>query len=308
MALEAINAAAARDDRRLGRPDRFEQHQNKGPEASDERGLFRPLHLLRHPRVRHGRGDERHGAARRRHPLWRHLPDLLRLLPAPRSACRRCSRSGSIYVMTHDSIGLGEDGPTHQPIEHLMSLRAMPNLDVYRPADAVETAECWALALRAADGPSVLALTRQNLPQLRTEAAENLCARGAYRLRAAAAPRKVVLLATGSEVEVALAVGRGARRAGDRRRRRLDALLGAVRRAGRGLSRRPPARRRAASSRSRPARRWAGSAIPAATASTSASTGSAPRRPAETCSSVSASPPRRSCRKSSRRSKVQGDQ
>ena len=76
-----------------------------------------------------------------------------------------------IYVMTHDSIGLGEDGPTHQPVEHLMSLRAMPNLDVYRPADAVETAECWALALRRADGPSLLALTRQNLPQLRLEAA-----------------------------------------------------------------------------------------------------------------------------------------
>jgi transketolase len=109
-----------------------------------------------------------------------------------------------IYVMTHDSIGLGEDGPTHQPVEHLMSLRAMPNLDVYRPADAVETAECWELALTRADGPSVLALTRQNLPQLRTDATDNLCAKGAYRLRAAAAARKVVLLATGSEVELAL--------------------------------------------------------------------------------------------------------
>ena len=89
-----------------------------------------------------------------------------------------------IYVMTHDSIGLGEDGPTHQPIEHLQSLRAMPDLDVYRPADAVETAECWALAL-ASDEPSVLALTRQNLPPVRTEAVdENLCAQGAYRLKA----------------------------------------------------------------------------------------------------------------------------
>ncbi|HTU13164.1 MAG TPA: transketolase [Allosphingosinicella sp.] len=110
-----------------------------------------------------------------------------------------------VYVMTHDSIGLGEDGPTHQPIEHLASLRAMPNLDVYRPADVVETAECWELALRKADGPSLLALTRQNLPQVRTEASDNLCARGAYRLRAAGAARQVVLLATGSEVEVALA-------------------------------------------------------------------------------------------------------
>ena len=110
-----------------------------------------------------------------------------------------------IYVMTHDSIGLGEDGPTHQPIEHLQSLRAIPQLEVYRPADAVETAECWALALQS-EGPSILALTRQNLAPLRTEAAsENLCARGAYRLKRAQAARKAILIATGSEVEIALA-------------------------------------------------------------------------------------------------------
>ena len=113
-------------------------------------------------------------------------------------------RARVVYVMTHDSIGLGEDGPTHQPIEHLQSLRAIPGLEVYRPADAVETAECWALAL-ASDGPSILALTRQNLPPVRTEASnENLCARGAYRLKAAKAARKVIFLATGSEVEIAL--------------------------------------------------------------------------------------------------------
>ncbi|HYW15769.1 MAG TPA: transketolase [Allosphingosinicella sp.] len=110
-----------------------------------------------------------------------------------------------VYVMTHDSIGLGEDGPTHQPVEHLTSLRLIPNLAVYRPADAVETAECWALALERRDGPSVLALTRQNLPQVRLERSENLCARGAYRLRSADAARQVVLIATGSEVEVAMA-------------------------------------------------------------------------------------------------------
>jgi transketolase len=110
-----------------------------------------------------------------------------------------------IYVMTHDSIGLGEDGPTHQPIEHLQSLRAMPGLHVYRPADAIETAECWALALSAKE-PSVLALTRQNLKPVRTEASdENLCGKGAYRLKAASAARKVIFLATGSEVEIALA-------------------------------------------------------------------------------------------------------
>jgi len=112
-----------------------------------------------------------------------------------------------IYVMTHDSIGLGEDGPTHQPVEHLQSLRAMPNLHVFRPCDLVETAECWQLALERRDGPSLLALTRQNLSPVRTEAADaKRSARGAYRLRAALAERKVILIATGSEVEIALAV------------------------------------------------------------------------------------------------------
>jgi transketolase len=110
-----------------------------------------------------------------------------------------------IYVMTHDSIGLGEDGPTHQPVEHIQSLRLIPNLDVYRPADAVETAECWAAALES-ERPSVLALTRQNLAPMRTSAAtENLSARGGYRLKAATASRRVIFIATGSEVEIAVA-------------------------------------------------------------------------------------------------------
>ncbi|HET9336721.1 MAG TPA: transketolase [Sphingomicrobium sp.] len=125
-----------------------------------------------------------------------------------RPAIRLGSLMGAkvIHVMTHDSIGLGEDGPTHQPIEHLQSLRAMPGIHVYRPADAVETAECWASAL-AIDGPSLIALSRQNLAPVRTQAAqENLSARGAYRLRAAQGDRKVILIATGSEVEIALAV------------------------------------------------------------------------------------------------------
>ena len=111
-----------------------------------------------------------------------------------------------VYVMTHDSIGLGEDGPTHQPIEHLQSLRAMPNLLVMRPADAVETAECWALALAQESRPSLLALTRQNLPPLRHDVTENLCAKGGYRLREASAGRKVVLVATGSEVSLAVEI------------------------------------------------------------------------------------------------------
>jgi transketolase len=111
-----------------------------------------------------------------------------------------------VYVMTHDSIGLGEDGPTHQPVEHVQSLRAIPNLLVMRPADTLETAECWELALNETARPSVLALTRQNLPAVRHDASENLCAKGAYRLRAATADRRVVLIATGSEVELALNV------------------------------------------------------------------------------------------------------
>ncbi len=111
-----------------------------------------------------------------------------------------------VYVMTHDSIGLGEDGPTHQPVEHLAALRAIPNLAVFRPADPVETAECWQLALENRTGPSLLALTRQNLVPFRTEdAAGNRSAAGAYEIRAAAGRADVSIFASGSEVEIALA-------------------------------------------------------------------------------------------------------
>jgi transketolase len=124
--------------------------------------------------------------------------------PAIRLSC--LMDVGVIYVMTHDSIGLGEDGPTHQPIEHLAALRAIPRLKVFRPADAVETAECWVLALRGRHAPSILALTRQSLPLLRIQAdGENRSARGAYVLAEASGPRKVTLLATGSEVSLAMA-------------------------------------------------------------------------------------------------------
>ncbi len=112
-----------------------------------------------------------------------------------------------IYVMTHDSIGLGEDGPTHQPIEHLTSLRAIPNLNVFRPADAMETAECWELALKSEKTPSVLALTRQGVPALRTEyEKENRSARGAYILADCEGEAEVSLIATGSEVSLAMEV------------------------------------------------------------------------------------------------------
>jgi transketolase len=114
--------------------------------------------------------------------------------------------TGVVYVMTHDSIGLGEDGPTHQPVEHLASLRAIPNMRVFRPCDAVEVAECWELALNRTNGPTVLALTRQNLPQLRTSTpADNPCSHGAYELVAASGEAKVSLFASGSEVEIAVA-------------------------------------------------------------------------------------------------------
>jgi transketolase len=114
--------------------------------------------------------------------------------------------TGVVYVMTHDSIGLGEDGPTHQPVEHLSALRAIPNMRVFRPCDAVEVAECWELALNRSDGPTVLALTRQNLPQLRSSApADNPCSHGAYELVAAQGDAKVSLFASGSEVEIAVA-------------------------------------------------------------------------------------------------------
>ncbi len=112
---------------------------------------------------------------------------------------------GTIYVMTHDSIGLGEDGPTHQPVEHLASLRAIPNLYTFRPADAVETLECWDIAIRSRATPSLLALSRQGVPQLRLQdTGENLSARGAYVIRQFGDGRDLTLLATGTEVSLAI--------------------------------------------------------------------------------------------------------
>jgi transketolase len=116
------------------------------------------------------------------------------------------SHTAVVYIMTHDSIGLGEDGPTHQPVEHLAALRAMPNMRVFRPADAVETAECWQLALEKITGPTVLALSRQNLAPLRSTAGtDNLCSSGGYELVAAQGEARVSLFASGSEVEIAVA-------------------------------------------------------------------------------------------------------
>ena len=125
-----------------------------------------------------------------------------------RGAMRLSSLMGvrAVYVMTHDSIGLGEDGPTHQPVEHLAMLRATPNLNVFRPADSVETAEAWELALSSPNTPSVLSLTRQNLATVRTKhTSKNLTAQGGYILADADNKRRAILIATGSEVEIAVA-------------------------------------------------------------------------------------------------------
>ncbi len=113
-------------------------------------------------------------------------------------------RQRVIHVLTHDSIGLGEDGPTHQPIEQLASLRAMPNIHVYRPGDTMETAECWELALRRTEGPSLLVLSRQAVPAMRFDANGNKCARGGYVLAEAEGARQATLIATGTEVSIAM--------------------------------------------------------------------------------------------------------
>ena len=137
------------------------------------------------------------------------------------------------YVMTHDSIGLGEDGPTHQPVETLASLRAIPNLVVLRPCDAIETAEAWEIAMQSTGTPTLLALSRQNLPLVRRDASENLTARGAYVLQDADGKRDVTLIATGSEVELALAAAAAAGRRRHQGRRGIGPVVRTVRRSGR---------------------------------------------------------------------------
>jgi hypothetical protein len=205
------------------------------------------------------------------------------------------------YVMTHDSIGLGEDGPTHQPVEHLAMLRATPNMLVFRPADAVETAEAWEIALSQTATPSVLALSRQGLPTVRTEhKTKNLTAQGAYVLAEAEGKRQALLMATGSEVAIAHGRARPVAGRGDRHARRLHALLGALRGTGRGLSPPRPARRARCAWRSRPRSASAGTAGSTASGASarnrasSACTASAARPRRAISTRISASPPRRS--------------
>jgi transketolase len=198
---------------------------------------------------------------------------------------------GVVYVLTHDSIGLGEDGPTHQPVEHLAMLRATPNINVYRPADIIETAECWELALRDRSTPSVLALSRQGLPMLReTGSSENLSARGAYVLHQPKRARDVTLLATGSEVEIA-------RKAADNCSTCTGSAPQSSRcRAGRSSRRRIKATATRCSAppralRLKPLPGWAGIAGSVRRAHSSAWTGSVRRRRPRSSTNISASPP-----------------
>ena len=171
-------------------------------EADDFRGRFIHYGVREHGMAAAMNGQALHGGIIPYSGTFLVFSDYAR--PAIRLAALMGLRV--IHVMTHDSIGLGEDGPTHQPIEHLAALRAIPNLTVYRPADVVETAECWELALRSTKGPSILALSRQNLPPVRlTHSEESLCARGAYVLSPAQGGKgRATLIATGSEVAIAL--------------------------------------------------------------------------------------------------------
>ncbi len=153
--------------------------------------------------------------------------------PALRLAAR--TRKRMIHFLEHEAVGCGADGAAHQPAGHLASLRAVPNLHVYRPADAIETAECCELALHRADGPSLLVLTREPVPILRANTGRNLSARGGYVLAEAEGRRRATLIASGGEVALAMAARQGTGAAGDRRGRGVAALLGAARAAGRGL-------------------------------------------------------------------------
>ncbi len=169
------------------------------------------------PESRTGRyinyGIREHGMAAAMNGMWLHgglRPyggTFMCFVDYARGAMRLSALMGLpvVYVMTHDSIGLGEDGPTHQPVEHLAICRATPNTLMLRPCDLIETAEAWEIALSSESTPSVLALSRQNLPLLRETAGENLTAKGAYILREASAAPKVILMASGSEVEIAVA-------------------------------------------------------------------------------------------------------
>ena len=194
------------NDRRLRRSHRLEQYAHQIDEGDDAHriisGRFINYGIREHGMAAAMNGMTLHGGIIPYSGTFLVFSDYCR--PAIRLAALMGERV--IHVMTHDSIGLGEDGPTHQPVEHLAALRAIPNLNLFRPCDAVEAIECWELALRAKDTPSVLALTRQNLPQLRTAyTADNLCAAGAYEIVPVEGDNvDVSIFASGSEVAIAV--------------------------------------------------------------------------------------------------------
>ena len=205
MVLEVINAAMA--ETLGGSADLTGSNNTKTPDlgvfAPDNRkGRYIHYGIREHGMAAAMNGIALHGGLRPYGGTFMCFTDYAR--PAIRLSA--LMGVGVVYVMTHDSIGLGEDGPTHQPVEHLAALRAIPNLNVFRPADTVETAEVWELALATTRTPSILALSRQNLPTLRTTVSRrNLSAQGAYVLAESVARRQAILMATGSEVEIAMA-------------------------------------------------------------------------------------------------------
>src|SRR6185295_14176490 len=203
MALEVINAHVVETIAGSADLTGSNNTRTKGMEAieaSDFRGRFIHYGVREHGMAAAMNGLALHGGVIPYSGTFLVFSDYCR--PSIRLAAIMGQRV--IHVMTHDSIGLGEDGPTHQPVEHLSALRAIPNLNVFRPADAVETAECWELALKNAKTPSIIALSRQNLQQMRTTHSEqNLSARGAYVVQPAKGKPQVTLIATGSEVEIA---------------------------------------------------------------------------------------------------------
>ena len=243
VAIEkAFNATLdrrARPGRRRRRPHRQHRHQARRPDAPVRRAPRRPPDLLRRPRARHGLGDGRHGAARRRAARRRHVLRLPRL-HAPAGAPGRAQPAPRcVFVFTHDSVGVGEDGPTHQPVEHLATLRAIPGLQVIRPADANETVAAWRAAVEH-DGPTALVLSPPEHPGVHRRLGGRAWRR---RRRTRADDPALVLVGTGSEV--AVCVDAAERLADDGRRR----VAWSACRRGTASRRRPPTYQASSASR-----------------------------------------------------------
>ena len=258
----AIIAGGAGDDRRLGRPHRLQQHPHQGDEGDVGRRLCRPLHPLRHPRARHGRGDERHGAAWRPHPLLRHVPGLLRLLPPgdpPRGADGRAR-----HLRDDARLDRPWRGRPDAPAGRASGGAARdPEPARLPPADAVETAECWQLALEARETPERAGADAAEPAAAapRRSTSGNRCAAGAYEISPADGKAQVSIFATGSEVEIAVDAQKLLTRQGHRRARRLGAVLRAVPRAAGRRTAAPMIGDAPVRSRSRPRSAWAGTPI-----------------------------------------------